>query len=75
MSALVGGAHISFYRQWAAAGMNKQIPLASTTFGAATRTSSLSPEEAQRHHRRLRLSSRSIDTPANKDFLESLHDK
>ncbi len=33
MSALVGAAHISFYRQWAAAGMNKQIPLASTTFG------------------------------------------
>jgi len=33
MSALVGAAHISFYRQWAAAGMTKQIPLASTTFG------------------------------------------
>ena len=26
MSALVGGNHISFYRQWAAAGMNKSIP-------------------------------------------------
>ena len=33
VSALVGGAHMSFYRQWAASGMNKNIPLASTTFG------------------------------------------
>ncbi|MEM1163147.1 MAG: transporter substrate-binding protein, partial [Pseudomonadota bacterium] len=31
MSALVGGAHVSFYRQYAAAGMNKSIPIASTT--------------------------------------------
>src|SRR5437762_633609 len=31
-SALVGGAHISFYRQWAAAGMRKSVPMASTTF-------------------------------------------
>ena len=34
MSVLVGGAHLSFYRQWAAAGMNKKIPMASTTLGA-----------------------------------------
>ncbi|HEY3098491.1 MAG TPA: transporter substrate-binding protein, partial [Methylomirabilota bacterium] len=33
MSVLVGGNHISFYRQWAAAGMNKSTPVASTTFG------------------------------------------
>jgi len=33
MSALVGGNHISFYRQWAASGMNKTTPVASTTFG------------------------------------------
>lgn len=32
-SALVGGAHVSFYRQWAATGMNKKIPMASSTFG------------------------------------------
>src|SRR5438270_4283008 len=30
MSALVGGNHISFYRQWAASGMNKTTPVAST---------------------------------------------
>ncbi|MEM8839460.1 MAG: ABC transporter substrate-binding protein, partial [Pseudomonadota bacterium] len=32
MSALVGAAHISFYRQYAAAGLTQKIPLASTTF-------------------------------------------
>ena len=31
MSVLVGGNHISFYRQWAAVGMNKTVPVASTT--------------------------------------------
>ncbi len=45
-SALVGGAHISFYRQWAAAGMNKSIPMASTTFGVGNEQIVLSPEEA-----------------------------
>lgn len=33
ISALVGGAHLSFYRQWAAAGMKGRIPIASTTLG------------------------------------------
>jgi branched-chain amino acid transport system substrate-binding protein len=44
-SALVGGAHISFYRQWAAAGMNKTIPMASTTFAVGNEHIVLSPEE------------------------------
>ncbi|MEQ8345356.1 MAG: transporter substrate-binding protein [Sneathiellaceae bacterium] len=34
ISVLVGSAHLAFYRQWAAAGMMKQIPIAATTFGA-----------------------------------------
>ncbi len=33
ISALVGGAHLGFYRQWAAAGMKSRIPIASTTLG------------------------------------------
>lgn len=33
LSALVGGNHISFYRQWTAAGMKVKIPIASSTFG------------------------------------------
>ena len=45
-SALVGGAHISFYRQWAAAGMAKSIPMASTTFGVGNEQIVLSPDEA-----------------------------
>ena len=44
-SALVGGAHISFYRQWAAAGMAKSIPMASTTFAVGNEHIVLSPEE------------------------------
>ena len=45
ISALVGGAHLSFYRQWAAAGMNKKIPLSSTTFGVGNEHLALSPAE------------------------------
>jgi branched-chain amino acid transport system substrate-binding protein len=44
-SALVGGAHISFYRQWAAAGMRKSIPMASTTFAGGNEQIVLSPDE------------------------------
>ena len=35
MSVLVGTGHLGFYNQWAAAGMKNEIPIASTTFGAA----------------------------------------
>ncbi len=34
MSVLIGDAQMSFYRQWASAGMKREIPIASTTFGA-----------------------------------------
>ena len=44
-SALVGGAHVSFYRQYAAAGMNKNIPIASTTFGVGNEHILISAEE------------------------------
>lgn len=42
---LVGGAHLSFYRQWAAAGMKSKIPLASPTLGAGNEHKVLIPEE------------------------------
>lgn len=45
-SALVGGAHISFYRQWHAAGMSGKIPIASTVFGSGNEHIILSPEES-----------------------------
>ena len=44
-AALVGGAHMSFFRQWAASGMNKKIPLASTTFGVGNEHLALSAAE------------------------------
>ncbi|MBM3396196.1 MAG: urea ABC transporter, partial [Betaproteobacteria bacterium] len=44
-SALVGGAHMSFYRQWAASGMKKKIPLASTTFGVGNEHLALTAAE------------------------------
>jgi branched-chain amino acid transport system substrate-binding protein len=45
VSTLVGGAHMSFYRQWAAAGMLKKIPHASTTFGNANEHVIMSADE------------------------------
>ncbi len=45
MSALVGGAHVSFYRQYAAAGMNANIPIASTTFGVGNEHKLISGSE------------------------------
>ena len=45
VAALVGGAHMSFFRQWAASGMNKKIPLTSTTFGVGNEHLALSPAE------------------------------
>ncbi len=45
VSVLVGGAHASFYRQYAASGMNRRIPIASTTFGAGNEHILMSPEE------------------------------
>ncbi len=55
MSALVGGAHISFYRQWAAAGMQKQIPMASTTFGGGNEHMRAVAGRSGRHDRLLQL--------------------
>lgn len=71
-SALVGGAHISFYRQWAAAGMNKKIPMASTTFALGNEHIVLAPEEANGIVIAYNYF-QEIDTPANKAFVERFH--
>ncbi|MBW8830497.1 MAG: transporter substrate-binding protein [Burkholderiales bacterium] len=72
VSALVGGAHIAFYRQWAAAGLTKKIPLASTTFAAGNEHIVLSPEECDGF-----LISYSyfqnLDTPENKAFKDRFY--
>ncbi len=74
ISALVGGAHISFYRQWAAAGMKSRIPLASTTFGGGNESLVLSPEEGDGIVAAFSYF-QEVDTPANKAFLEKFHAK
>jgi urea transport system substrate-binding protein len=68
VSALVGGAHMSFYRQWAASGMNKKIPLASTTFGVGNEHLALSPAEGDGILIAGNYSQES-PLPANKQFL------
>ncbi|WOD13584.1 transporter substrate-binding protein [Paraburkholderia kirstenboschensis] len=45
-SVLVGGAHIPFYRQWAAAGMRARIPMAASNFGVGNEHIVLSPMNA-----------------------------
>jgi branched-chain amino acid transport system substrate-binding protein len=68
VSALVGGAHMAFYRQWAASGMNKKIPLSSTTFGVGNEHLALSPAEGDG----ILIAgnySQEAKTPANQNFL------
>jgi len=69
MSVLVGGAHISFYRQWAAAGMKKQIPMASTTFGVGNEHVVTTPEE---HNGILAAYAyfQEVPSPANQAFIK-----
>ncbi len=69
VSALVGGAHMSFYRQWAAAGMNKRIPMCSTTLGAGNEQSVLTKAEGDGILVAYNFS-RELGTPENKGFLE-----
>jgi urea transport system substrate-binding protein len=46
-SLLVGGNHIAFYRQYAAAGLNKKIPIVSPTFGLGNEQIVLKREEVE----------------------------
>ncbi len=68
MNVFVGPAHASFYGQWAAAGMNKRIPMVSTTFGAGGEVVRMPPEMIDgimtpgSYYEEL-------DTPANKAWL------
>jgi branched-chain amino acid transport system substrate-binding protein len=71
-SALVGGAHISFYRQWAAAGMNKKIPMASTTFAVGNEHIVLSPEECNGMLICYNYFE-GVQNPQNTAFLERFH--
>lgn len=72
VSALVGGAHISFYRQWAAAGLTKKIPLASTTFAGGNEHIVLSPAECDGFLVSYNYF-QNLDTPENKAFKERFY--
>ncbi|MEP4037520.1 ABC transporter substrate-binding protein [Pseudophaeobacter sp.] len=66
---LVGGAHLSFFRQWAAAGMNDRIPLASTTLGVGNEHKVLTAEEGNGIMVAYNYS-QELDTPANTAFKD-----
>jgi branched-chain amino acid transport system substrate-binding protein len=68
MSILVGGNHMSFYRQWAAAGMSGKIPIISTCFGVGNEHIVLTPEESDGIEGAYTYF-QEIDSPANKAFL------
>ena len=66
---LVGAAHLSFFRQWAAAGMKDRIPLASTTVGVGNEHKVLTPDEGNGIMVAYNYS-QELDTPANNAFKE-----
>ncbi len=72
ITALVRSTHISFYRQWAAAGMKTQIPMASTTFGAGNEQVVTKPEE---HNGILAAYAyfQEVKSPANTEFIKRYH--
>lgn len=74
VSALVGGAHVSFYRQWAAAGMKSRIPMASTTFGGGNESLLLSPEEGDGITCAFSYF-QEVENPANAAFLQKFRAK
>ncbi len=67
LAPLVGGAHLSFFRQWAAAGMKDKIPLASTTLGVGNEHKVLTPAEGNGIMVAYNYS-QELDTPANRAF-------
>ena len=69
VASLVGGAHLSFFRQWAAAGMKDKIPLASTTLGVGNEHKVLTSEEGNGIMVAYNYS-QELDTPENHAFKE-----
>lgn len=67
---LVGGAHLSFFRQWAAAGMKDRIPLASTTLGVGNEHKVLTADEGDGIMCAYNYSVE-LDTPANTAFKDT----
>ena len=75
MSVLVGASHLGFYRQWASAGLKKQIPIASSTFGAGgTEPILITPEESNGIISCYGYYP-TIESPANKAFITKVESK
>ena len=72
--ALVGGPHMSFFRQWAAAGMKSKIPMASTTLGVGNEHKVLTAEEGNGILVAYNYSPE-LDSPVNAAFLKAWGDK
>lgn len=74
LSAMVGGNHTAFYRQWAAAGLKGEIPIASTTFGLVNEPVTLEPAESDGV-----IGSygyfEELQTPASLAFVKAIKDK
>jgi urea transport system substrate-binding protein len=71
MTFLVGAAHVNFYRQFAAAGLNKKIPIISTNFGSGNEHIILSPKEVEG----LVVCAAyfdDLDTPINREFQAAM---
>ena len=74
LSLLVGGNHIAFYRQWAAAGLKTTYPIASPTFGLGNEHVTLAPEEGEG----IVVSYpyyQELDNPTNTAFVQAWHQK
>jgi len=69
VNTFVGPAHASFYGQWAAAGMKKQIPIASQTFGEGGEIVRMPPEVAEGIYVSYNHMDE-LDTPENKAFMQ-----
>jgi branched-chain amino acid transport system substrate-binding protein len=74
LSALVGGNHVAFYRQWAAAGMKAQIPIASTTFGLYNEPQILDQAENEGVMGAYGYFEE-LQSPTNKVFVDKVHAK
>ncbi|AWM08279.1 ABC transporter substrate-binding protein [Bradyrhizobium symbiodeficiens] len=71
LSALVGGNHTAFYRQWTSAGMKGKIPIASTTFGLVNEPSTLDAAESDSILGAYGYFEE-LTTPASKSFVEKI---
>ncbi len=74
VSLLVGGAHISFYGQYAAAGVNDDIPIVSTTFGLGSEQLAVDADAA-RNITVAYTYFQELDTPANAEFVAMWYDE